>query len=85
MNFKVEVLGFAKYDFEVELNPFFANAGFEYYATSTFEDDCYWVYINIKFMEIKSRLNKQIKQCQANILKHYANKANSATEVLSFL
>ena len=58
--YKVELLNFAKFEFEFELVPILASLGTDMYSTSMLGDNCFWTYYNYHSFNFNTRFSSRV-------------------------
>jgi hypothetical protein len=65
--FKFEILEFFRYEFEFQFVPIIFDVGFDTYATSNFEDNCFWGYYTFHTLLVDTYVHQNTKSCGFNL------------------
>ena len=61
IRYKVDILDFFRFEWEVNLVPVIANIAFDMYTNSLLGDNCIWAYYNYHTLLFDTRFTKNIK------------------------
>ena len=80
LTYKVELLNFAKFEFEFEMTPVLLSLATDLYSTSMLGDNCLWTYYNWHTLYFNTRFTKTFRQCGYNF-KKFVDRADSILDI----